>query len=102
MPRVKSFNRKDHEDSRYTKKAVNVSISPPHGNSDTPNLTKTNSDSSASKRKISYFLGTTENLSDTCSDNVIVDLGIISDLVQKHVMCKYCKNVNSMKIVEEV
>ena len=51
MPQVKSFNREQHhEGNRYTKKSVNVSISPPHGNNDTPNPTKTNSDSSASKR----------------------------------------------------
>lgn len=38
----------------------------------------------------------------TSSGSLIIDLDIISQLIESNVACKYCKNVNSVKLVEDI
>lgn len=55
---------------------------------------------SSSKKKLSYLPEFIDNITDT-EVNVIVNLGIISKLIQEFVKCKYCGEANSVILDED-
>lgn len=104
MPRIKKFNpRQKHKHSDLSIKNVSVNTVPP------PNLNNENHDennascrSSSSKKKLSYLENESYSDNNTSSGSLIIDLDIISQLIESNVACKYCKNVNSVKLVEDI
>ena len=76
-------------------------ITPENSNNNSENCTP----GSASKRKLIY-LDSENNFSVDCENNssgfVVVDVSILSKLVQGFVKCKYCDNINCIKVEEKV
>ena len=108
MPRCKSlWNRKFRgnqfsNSDKSNKQQVNA-ISLNEENSHLDFEVRSNEETtSSSKKKLSYISEFVKNVADeNTSKNVIIDLDIVSALIQKFVKCKYCEEENCVVLTED-
>ncbi|KAJ8950238.1 hypothetical protein NQ318_006212 [Aromia moschata] len=108
MARLKTFNKKKYQGNQHSvkKNAPAVPTSPGGATPITSRPTSTStpnviSPPSASKRKLTIVNENPEPQSDLPSGNIIVQVDILSSLVQKSSKCVDCGSSNSLKVFED-
>ena len=104
MGRIKAFNKHKFRGNQYLKIKNNSGnvVTPPRGDS---NLESNTTPQSASRKKLLYLSSDSakENITSVpgSQGNIIIDLRVLSEFINKSVLCSRCKSVNSVNIVEE-